>query len=135
MLDPSAIVPYNSDLPHQLPSHVFRNIPHVQKRKFLLTYSQTGNLTQTCRRTDTHHSMHYYWLETDEAYAEAYDRAKQMAADYLESIAVERATREDSPSDTLLIFLLKGMLPHKYRESAQTQINVDRPMEVTIRRE
>lgn len=110
-------------------------ISHAKKRLFLEAFSTTGKLLTSCRRVAIDHTSHYYWLRTDPDYVDAFEQAKQMAADYLEECAIERATREDAPSDTLLIFLLKGMLPHKYRDNAQTQINVDRPMEVVIRRE
>lgn len=73
---------------------------------------------------------HYNWMENDESYARAFDVARLIAGDVLEDEAVRRAHQGiDKPvtiagereiireySDTMLIFLLKGMKPDKYRE-------------------
>ena len=72
--------------------------------------------------------MHYYWLKQDAAYAEAFAEAQGLVAAMLEDEAIRRAqgweethyTLSGTPytvpkhSDTLLIFLLKGAMPHKY---------------------
>jgi hypothetical protein len=78
-----------------------------------------------------HRSSHFHWVKSDETYAEAFRQAEGMAGLVLEAEARRRAAeginkpiyyqgqRVDAIkeySDTLLIFLLKGALPHKYRE-------------------
>jgi hypothetical protein len=68
--------------------------------------------------------MHYHWLQRDAAYQAAFSEAQQMVGDWLEEVAVRRATEGEAPSDVLLIFLLKAAKPAKYRE---TQRQTDRP--------
>ncbi len=82
------------------------------------------------RAAKINRSTHYRWLE-DLEYADAFDEAKEEAVDVLEMEARRRAVEGiDRPvfyqgkkvgsvrsySDTLLIFLLKGAMPEKYRE-------------------
>ena len=74
---------------------------------------------------------HYDWLHTDSAYAAAFEQAKAMACDRIEQEIHRRGVEGwDEPvyhggqqvgvvrrySDTLLIFLAKGMMPAKYRD-------------------
>ncbi len=66
---------------------------------------------------------HYYWLMHDEAYRAAFEKAKELRDERLEEAAIERATREKEPSDTLLIFLLKGAMPHKYKERVAQEVS------------
>lgn len=81
--------------------------------------------------------LHYKWLDVDEdgSYREAFDAAMDTAADRLEEEARRRAVEgveepvgwyQGEPggyvrkySDTLLIFLLKGARPQKYRERVE----------------
>lgn len=57
---------------------------------------------------------HYDWLKDDPEYPAMYERAKEEAVEAMESIAWDRA---QTTSDTLMIFLLKGAKPQKYREN------------------
>jgi hypothetical protein len=113
---------------------LFPHITHQKKRAFLNVFAALGGINKTCAALDVDHSQHYYWLKTDQAYAQAFEEAKRLAAHTLEEEALRRArdgvTRtvyhhgvpvgeERHYSDVLLIFLLKGMLPEKYRESRQ----------------
>ena len=73
---------------------------------------------------------HYDWLRKDPEYRAQFEAAQVQAADRLEDEAVRRAYEGvERPvtvagkrelvrkySDTLLIFLLKGLRPAKYRE-------------------
>ncbi len=115
----------------------FDYIQHPKKRVFLQAYSTCGNVTQAARIAGVDRATHYVWLETDEQYAEAFQQAQEAAADYLEQEAWRRATQgveqdvfykdkkiatKREYSDTLLIFLLKGIRPDKYKERAQTEL-------------
>lgn len=60
----------------------------------------------------------YNLRESDPEFAAAWDDAIEQGADALEDEAVRRAL---SSSDTLLIFLLKGARPDKYRERTDVQ--------------
>lgn len=89
------------------------NIAHPKKRAFLATYAQVGNIRHACLAVGIARRTHYDWLETDPAYKAAFEQAGEDAADALEAEARRRAFEG---SDTLLIFLLKGLRPERYRE-------------------
>ncbi len=110
----------------------FPEIPEPKKRAYLAAYSVTANVVQACRMADIDPKTPYNWLrQKDEAYLAAWEAARSIAGDVLEAEAVRRAhDGVDRPvyqqgrlvgyeriySDTLLIFLLKGMRPEVYRE-------------------
>lgn len=101
---------------------------------FLDAYRQTGNVTAACEHAGVGRRTTYDWLASDADYAEQFDDAHDEAADRLEGEARRRATRGvEEPvyyqgaevgtirrySDTLLIFLIKGARPEKYRDRHQ----------------
>jgi hypothetical protein len=104
---------------------------HPKKRAFLAAYRETGNVRLACTAAQIGRSSHYRWLD-DSDYAEQFEQAKKDAVDVLEAEARRRAVEGwEEPvgwykgqaggtvrrySDTLLIFLLKGAAPRKYRE-------------------
>ena len=104
---------------------------HPKKRAFLAAYRETGNVRLACTAAQIGRSSHYRWLN-DADYAEEFEQAKKDAVDVLEAEARRRAVEGwEEPvgwykgqaggtvrrySDTLLIFLLKGAAPQKYRE-------------------
>ncbi len=113
-------------------------IRHHKKRAFLAAYARCGTVTQAATLADVHRSAHYEWLKEDEAYVEAFAAAKEEAGEWLEAEARRRAflgilkavhykgERVDyvrEYSDTLLIFLLKGAMPAKYRERHEITID------------
>jgi hypothetical protein len=81
-------------------------------------------------------SSHYRWMEESPSYREAFEVARDDAADLLEAEARRRAVEgvekptgwhQGKPggyvreySDLLLIFLLKGVRPEKYRDRVET---------------
>lgn len=108
-------------------------IRHPKKRAFLSAYCTTGNISEAARLAGMNRLAHYHWLSTDERYAEVFEQAVEIAGDYLEAVARDRATKGwlepvyykgemvghiRKYSDTLLIFLLKGARPEKFRDNA-----------------
>lgn len=116
-------------------------IVHPKKRAFLLAYAQLGTITHAARAAQIARRTHYDWLEevdeegkpTEQAerYRAALDDAHQQGCENLEREAIRRAVDGvDEPvyqkgervgtirkySDVLLIFMLKGAKPEKYRE-------------------
>lgn len=103
-----------------------------KKRAFLLAYIDTGGrITESSKRVKITRQMHYDWLEDDIEYAKAFEQAKDEAAATLEDEAVRRAVDGTTKpifyqgekcgevqeySDSLMMFLLKGLRPDKYRE-------------------
>jgi hypothetical protein len=116
---------------HPGETKLFTQIHHPKKRAFLLAFTQCGQITHSCRAAEMDHCMHYYWLKTDAAYVHAFAEAQTIAGRLLEEEAIRRARdgvkrtiyhqgepvgEETVYSDTLLIFLMKGAMPAKYRE-------------------
>jgi len=115
------------------PEPLFPQIPHQEKKAFLAAFAHCGRITRAAEAAHVHWRSHYHWLKQDPQYAAAFAQAKEMAGDFLEDEAIRRAmegvTRkvfhqgehvdnEQVLSDTLLIFLLKGAKPEKYRDAA-----------------
>lgn len=96
-----------------------------------------GNVARACEAVDIARMTAYTWRDEDEEFAAAWDQAKQIGLDALEDEATRRAFEGwDEPivyqgvvtdtmkrySDTLLVFLLKGGKPDKYRERSSTEL-------------
>jgi hypothetical protein len=111
------------------PTAFFPIIHHPKKRAFLKAYIDLGKVVDACQHAALDHSMHYYWLRTDAEYAEAFAQAKVLAGERLEEVAFERAY---AGSDTLLIFLLKGAMPHKYGDKVAHTDNKGGPLVVKV---
>lgn len=101
------------------------------QEKFLAVFNATANVSTACEQSGITRQAHYRWMHEDAEYREKFDEAFKSVASILEEEAVRRAvqgTRRDVfyqgakcgeelvYSDTLLIFLLKGMKPSTYRE-------------------
>ncbi len=108
-----------------------------KQRAFLAAYSETGNISQAAVMAKVARSRHYCWYEKNENYRKAFDEATEIAADRLEQEAWRRAVEGVSEpvfyqgkkvgtvqkySNTLLIFLLKGAKPEKYKEKSAFEI-------------
>lgn len=117
-----------------------RTIRTPKKRaKFLDAIVETGgNITRACQVAGISRRAAYEWREEEEAFRVEWDDAVEAGTDELEEEARRRAfAGVDEPvfyqgeecgairkySDTLLIFLLKGRKPDKYRERVQIDVN------------
>lgn len=114
------------------PSDTVRRQREGRQTAFLAAYAKTGNITVAANKAGINRGTHYEWVESDPDYAERFQDAGEEAADYLEAEARRRAVvgveepvgwYKGEPggtvrkySDTLLIFLLKGLRPEKFRE-------------------
>jgi len=98
---------------------------------FLEAFRKSGNLSASARRAKATRQGVYERLERDEGFKAAFDDAKRDANESLETEARRRAVtgvlepvfyqgeecgRIRKYSDTLLIVLMKGNMPDKYRE-------------------
>lgn len=100
---------------------------------FLEAFIEKGSLKRAADRTNGAVTTyrHYRWLATDPTYALKWRMSQEILADQLEAEAYRRAVQgTERPvyqggewvgdvteySDNLLMFLLKGMRPDKYRE-------------------
>lgn len=117
-----------------------KNRPPKKMYAFLKAYEETGNMTRASQIADMHDSSHYEWLEKYDWYHELFDEAHMKACRRLEEEARRRAVEGvEEPvfhkgevcgvitkySDTLLIFLMKGAMPEKYRERVESRIHAD----------
>jgi hypothetical protein len=101
------------------------------QRRFLACYGACCSVLKAARWAKINRFTHYTWLKESEAYREAFKEAVPIAAQVLEDEAVRRAHDglrkavwhkgkvvgyETEYSDSLMICLLKGNLPEKYRD-------------------
>lgn len=103
-----------------------------------------GTVSGASAASGVNHNSHKEWHANDDSYRETFHDAREAVADMLESEAIRRATQgvqrvvlykgkpvkigkktlvETTFSDTLLIFLLKGHRPDKFRD--RMEIGVD----------
>lgn len=99
---------------------------------FLTALAETGSVTRACKAISISRETAYTWREDNPEFAKNWEIAKERSLDMLEDEAVRRATKGTKEpvfhqgevcgtvkkySDTLLIFLLKGGRPEKYRDN------------------
>lgn len=102
------------------------------KKAFLAAYAETGNVSAALRASKVGRTTHYQWVKTDPDYKAAVDAAEEEAGDALEAEARRRAF---AGSDTLLIFMLKGAKPSKYREKFEHSGPNGGPMQSVVKHE
>lgn len=114
--------------------------------QFLDELSRNGNVTISAELCNLERTRLYELRQQDPTFAVAWQDALDMAAEHLEAEARRRAVEgvlqkkfttkgdpvidpetgeqylERAYSDTLLIFLLKGANPEKYRERSSTEL-------------
>lgn len=95
---------------------LFHNITHGKKRAFLTAFAGCGNIRQSAESVGCSREIHYFWLRNDKEYEAAFIEAERVAVTSLEDEARNRAM---NGSDTLLIFLLKGLRPDRYKDRSQ----------------
>ena len=108
-----------------------------KEQEFLDALADTCNVRHACSVADIARSSAYLWRQEDAEFAKRWDKAVEIGAEALEDEAVRRAREGwEEPiyyhgtacgtvrkySDTLLIFLLKGAKPEKYRENAKIEV-------------
>lgn len=120
-----------------------------KKKKFLAAYAVSGNVTQSAEIADVWPKTIYRWQKSDPDFAASMEEAAECAADRLEEEARFRATEglrrykfdkdgkpvidpitgepyfEYQRSDVLLMFLLKGLRPEKYRELRESRVKAE----------
>ena len=92
-------------------------------RRFLSGYTKFGTITVGCHAAGIDPATYYRWVSDDEAFAADVDTAKLRVRDKLEGEAHRRAI--GGRSDRMLIFLMQGHDPDRYRETRQVTNNTD----------
>lgn len=124
---------------------------HNRSKVFLAAYRATCSITKAAEAADMEKTMHYRWLKEDQDYAREFAIAHDEAIQTLEDEAIRRAHEGIAKplvyqgqfmyasyhkngkgigpplaiqeySDSLLMFLLRGARPAKYRERFQHEV-------------
>lgn len=91
-----------------------------EKREAFLTAIADGQtVTQAAELVDVPRRTVYNWKRDDPVFAASWEECYDVGTDYLERVAQERAV---NGSDLLLIFLLKGRRPGKYRDNVRHEV-------------
>ena len=98
------------------------------KKAFLNIYPEAFTVTDACKRAGINRTTYYAWMDSDPQFVKDMETAKKSAVDLLEHEARSRAIKG---SDTLLIFLLKGAAPDKYKDRLEQKVTAD----VSIKKE
>lgn len=108
----------------------------AQQNAFLEYYAKCGNIKMTSRRLKLDKKYHYYWLRNDPEYYEKFQQVRQIAIGDMEDEAHRRAMEGFTIpiyqkgmkvgemtqfSDNLLMFLLKGAAPERFRDNWKGQ--------------
>jgi hypothetical protein len=124
----------------------YKTLQH-KKHAFLTAFAECGNISTASRLSGIARSNHYDWMQNDPDYPALFIEADKEAAEKLEQEARRRAVNGVSKpvfykgeecgvvqeySDTLLIFLLKGALPEKYKERYEGTLNGNIDVNVNI---
>ncbi len=112
--------------------------PHLKptQRAFLRAYAALGRVDLAASAANIDRGGHYDWLRASADYAQAFELAREEVGQRLEDEAFRRAhDGVEEPctvagkrelvrkySDTLLIFLLKGAKPERYRERFSAEL-------------
>lgn len=103
-----------------------------KREKFVEILSKTSNVSEAAKSVGMSRTAVYHARELDKAFALAWDDAVETGLDALEREAIRRGmegveepvfyegvevARVRKYSDTLLIFMLKGGRPAKYRDN------------------
>ena len=105
--------------------------PRLQpkQRAFLAIYAASAHIGKAAHWAKIHRDTHYHWHKTDEYYRAAFAECERFAAQVLQSEAFRRAHRGTKRpvyqggvevgfvveySDSLAMFLLKGLMPERY---------------------
>lgn len=128
-------------------------ILHPKKRAFLAALSECGNLSRAAQLSECDRSTHQVWMKNDPEYPPLVEQAMAIASERLETEARRRAVEGvEEPvygsggqgvgtvqvgtirkySDVLLIFLMKGAMPRKYRENIRHEVTGKDGGDITI---
>lgn len=114
-------------------------LTRAKKAIFLARFAEAGTITAAAKDAGIDRHTHYAWMDADPEYAAGFADAQKQAIDAMEAEARRRGVLGVSEpvyhkgevvghiqrySDTLLIFLLKGALPSKYRERVDVTMDV-----------
>lgn len=93
---------------------------------FLAALEECGSVTESCKAASISRVTVYECKRNDSDFAQKWEQALEAGADKLEDEARRRAMQGVSKgSDTLLMFLLKGLRPQRWRETRASMSPAD----------
>src|SRR6266496_1399802 len=103
------------------------------QKAFLTALEKTGSVTEACAAAKISRVWAYECRKENPQFAEEWERALERGADALIDEARRRAF---AGSDLLLMFLLKGLQPQRWRESRATipPAELNKMIEVELQR-
>jgi hypothetical protein len=118
-------------MPRTIAHNVDKRSLSKKKKDFLKAMEETASVRRACKLAKIPRRTVYDWREKDEEFEKDFQKSRIIAADALEDEAVRRAhegilkpvfqggkkvgtIREYS--DTLMVLLLKGNLPERYKD-------------------
>jgi hypothetical protein len=128
---------------------LFREVINHRQRAFLVGYVQALGIRSAARLSGVSRQSHYEWLRGDPLYREHFERAKAILADSAEEEVCRRAYKGyetpviyrgqitayyKSYSDALAMFMLKGLKPGMYKESAAVPVAGPTHINITVKR-
>lgn len=90
-------------------------------KHYLITLSMTGNKTLAAQSAGVHFGAIKKATIHSSEFAELEEMAREISIGRLEAVARQRAEKN---SDLLMIFLLKAMKPHIYRDKYEAAVKV-----------
>jgi hypothetical protein len=98
-----------------------RTIRTAENRaNFLEAVRSSGNVTQACDAVGLARTAVYAWRDEDPSFADDWEAALTLGIEAMEDEARRRAF---AGSDLLMIFMLKGAKPEKYRDRSTVDVN------------
>ena len=102
----------------------------AKKNAFIGQLRQSGMIREACAAAGISRTQAYRWKDRDSLFADRWMEALEDAADILEAEAWRRALDH---SDTLLIFLLKGLRPEKFNDKVRHDHFSKGPQEIVFK--
>lgn len=95
--------------------------PPRWEKAFLAGLREHGLVCRAAQDAGISKSWVYDRREASTRFARLWDEALDISTEILEAEAMRRALSHESPSDTLLIFLLKARRPNVYRDNVKVE--------------
>lgn len=93
------------------------------RKAFLEAFRITGIITTAAKAVGVSRAAVEQASRRDPEFKTAMQAAAEEAADNLEAVAIGRATASKSPSDLLLMFMLKSRRPEKFRDNYRMEMS------------
>ncbi len=91
---------------------------------FLAALCKFPNVSKAAKAAQITRNAAYAARQVDPEFAQQWEDAWQEGIEHIEEVALQRATRAKNASDTLLIFMLKGLKPEVYRETFKGELEM-----------